>query len=338
MLIHSDRFVLSAVLIFFFTLLVTKADGQLVNGTDTGLGGQSKITGMVLTPDGQRIAGHIAVKLLTETRGQRVAFTDESGNFSFTGLVSGDYTLLIDKEQQFETYTYPVMIRQRVGFPAESIQVNIRLAYKKGTVPKPGLVDAQFAGVPKAAVDLYNAGVELGKKGDRKGAIEQLQKAVSAYDKFVAAYNEMGVQYLGLGDFVHATEAFQSALKIDATAFGPMMNFGMTLFMMKRYTDADPVLRAAVAMKNDQAAPHYFLGQNAANLGKFDEAEKELQLSLKLGGAEVVEAYRLLAIIHFSKGKKKEAADDLEQYLKINPTAPDADNLRETIKKFRSGD
>ena len=338
MLIHSNRCVLPALLIFFCALSATKAVGQLVNGTNTGLGGQSRITGMVLTPDGQRIAGHIAVKLLTETRGERVAFTDESGNFSFTGLVSGQYTIIIEKEQQFENYAYPFTIRQRAGFPAESLQVNIRLTYKKGLVPKPGLVNAEFAGVPKAALDLYNAGVELGKKGDRQGAIEQLQKAIGEYSKFVAAYNEMGVQYLGLGDFLHATEAFQSALKIDSTAFGPMMNFGMTLFMMKRYRDADPVLRAAVAMKSDQAAPHYFLGQNTANLGKFDEAEKELQLALKLGGPEVAEAYRLLAIIHFSKGKKKEAADDLEQYLKVNPTAQDADNLKETIKKFRAGD
>lgn len=335
MLIHSKRCLFTALLVFLSALSATRVAGQLVLGTPTGLGGGSRVTGLVLTPDGQRVTSHMAVKLVTETRGERVAFVDDSGNFSFTGLVSGDYTIVIDKEKQYETAVYPITIRQRAGFPAESLLINIRLNYKKGTLPKPAVVNAQLVDVPKEALDLYNAGVDLGKKGDRKGAIEQLQKAIGQYDKFVDAYNEMGVQYLGLGDFGHATEAFQSALKIDPNAFGPMMNFGMTLFLMKRYPDADPVLRAAVAMKGDQAAPHYFLGQNTAYLGKFEEAEKELQLALKLGEAQVVEAYRLLAIIHFSQGKKSQAADDLETYLKINPTASDAEQLKKNIATYR---
>ena len=335
MLIHSKRCILTALLILLSALSATKAAGQLVLGTPTGLGGQNRITGTVLTPDGQRATGHIAVTLVTESRGDRVAITDDSGNFAFTGLVNGDYSLLINKEKLYEPYTYPVTIRQRAGFPVESILVNMRLIPKKGKLVKPAVVNARFVDVPREALDLYNAGVELGKKGDRKGAIEQLQMAVGQYPKFVDAYNEMGVEYLGLGDFGHATEAFQSALKIDPNAFGPMMNFGMTLFLMKRYPDADPVLRAAVAMKGDQAAPHYFLGQNTAYLGKFEEAEKELQLALKLGEAQVVEAYRLLAIIHFSQGKKSQAADDLEAYLKVNPTASDAEQLKKNITTYR---
>jgi len=113
------------------------------------------------------------------------------------------------------------------------------------------------------------------------------------------------------------------------------VNRGMTNVLMKRYGEAVPMLRKAVA-KNDQSiAGHYFLGQALANLGIFDEAEKELQTSVKLGNEEVKEAHRLLAIIYVSRGAKKQAADELEAYLKLAPDAPDAEKLKNKIRELR---
>ena len=80
---------------------------------------------------------------------------------------------------------------------------------------------------------------------------------------------------------------------------------------------------------------HYFLGQALANLGLFDEAEKELLNRLELGKEEMKEAHRILAIIYSSRGAKKQAADELETYLKLAPNTPDAEKLKELIRKLR---
>jgi regulator of sirC expression with transglutaminase-like and TPR domain len=40
------------------------------------------------------------------------------------------------------------------------------------------------------------------------------------------------------------------------------------------------------------------------------------------------EAHRLLAIIYTSRGAKKQAASELESYLKLAPDAPDAEEAK----------
>jgi regulator of sirC expression with transglutaminase-like and TPR domain len=47
------------------------------------------------------------------------------------------------------------------------------------------------------------------------------------------------------------------------------------------------------------------------------------------------EAHRILAIIYGSRGDKKRAADNIESYLRLAPTAPDAEKLRSTLKQLR---
>jgi len=105
--------------------------------------------------------------------------------------------------------------------------------------------------------------------------------------------------------------------------------------MMKRFGAVGPMLRKALAKNDQSAVGHYFLGQSLANLGLWEDAEKELLASLKLGQEEMKEAHRLLAIIYTIRGAKKQAADELEAYLKLAPDAPDAEQLRDKIRQLR---
>jgi len=305
---------------------------------DTGLGGANSITGMVLVPSGQRLERRITIRLQTMTRGDRVTMTDDYGKFAFQGLVSGDYTVVIDKEKEYEPYSQQVQVRQFRGFPPQLYNLNIRLEFKGRAEAKPGVIDAELAKIPKQALDMYNQAIELAKNGDRPGAILQLQGVVAEYPEFMLAYNEMGVQYMKLNDLQKSDEALQKALKIDAKAFMPLMNRGIVLVMLRRYADAEPLLREAVKMKSDQAVGHYFLGQAVAYLGNFDEAEKELSTAVKLGGDEMKEAHRLLTIIYSNRGDKKQAIVELETYLRLAPTTPDAEQLRKVILKLKGLD
>src|SRR5688572_27482933 len=81
--------------------------------TDTGLGGVNSITGMILGASGQRIQRRVSVRLQTMTRGDRITTSDEYGNFVFRGLNSGDYTVVIDKEREYEAFAQTVSIIDR---------------------------------------------------------------------------------------------------------------------------------------------------------------------------------------------------------------------------------
>jgi len=303
--------------------------------TDTGLGGTNTISGAILVSTGQRAEHRITVRLQSMTKGDRITTSDEYGNFVFRGVPSGDYTIVIDKEKDFEPFTQIVSVIQPRGMPPQTYPLSVRLTSKTGTVVKPGVINAELADVPKNALVHYYNAAELAKKNQSQQAIEELKLAIKEYPSFGLAFNEIGVQYVKLNQLENADEAFQAALKIDPAAFPPLLNRGIANVLMKRYGEAVPMLRKALAKDDQSTAGHYFLGQALASLGLFEDAEKELQASLKLGKEEVNEAHRLLAIIYASRGAKKQAAEELEAYLKMAPNAPDAEKLKEKIRELR---
>ncbi|MFN2510511.1 MAG: tetratricopeptide repeat protein [Pyrinomonadaceae bacterium] len=198
------------------------------------------------------------------------------------------------------------------------------------------MLNAELKNVPQKARAYYDKGLEKAKNGDHAGAIEQLKLAIKEYPSFPLAFNELGVQYLKLNQLENADEAFQGALKIAPDAFAALINRGIANVMMKRYGEAVPILRKALKKNDQSAVGHYFLGQALANLGLFEDAEKELLASLELGKEEMKEAHRILAIIYASRGAKNQAANELEAYLKLAPGAPDAEKLKDMIRQLKS--
>ena len=305
---------------------------------DSGLGGGNSIIGSVYLPSGQKPGTRMRVRLFTLTRGDVTSMTDDNGKFSFRGLVGGNYTVVIDDEKEFEPFSQQVDIIQLRGAPPQAVSLNIRLTVKGRTGFKPGVVNAELANVPPRALDFYKKAVDLAKSGDPKSAIEQLQLATSEYPKFMLAFNEMGVQHVRLNECEKAEESFRSALKIEPEAYSPLINHGIVLVLLSRYVEAEPVLRKALKLNEKSPVGHYYLGRAVANLGRFDEAEKELVSSVKLGGDEIKEAHRYLAIIYSSRGDMKRNLIELETYIRLVPTAPDAEQLRNVILQLKGSD
>lgn len=302
---------------------------------DTGLGGNNSIEGNVILSSGQRLDRRIRVRLVTMTKGDQTSMTDEYGKFYFRGLVNGDYTVTIDGEKEFEPISHRVSIIVLRGSPPQNYMVSIRLTIKKDTEPKAGVVNAELSNVPPKAVELYNKALELSKQNDHKGAIEQLQAAIKEYGDFVLGYNEMGYQYMKLTDYEKAEAAFQSALKINPDALLPLTNHGIVLNCLNKFPEAEKELRKAIKINDKLPVTHYWLAYSIANQNRFDEAEKEFLLAAKLGGPEMKEAHRYLAIIYSSKGDKKRQIAELETYLLLAPTAADAEQLRKLLQQLK---
>lgn len=303
--------------------------------TDTGMGGINSIFGQVLTPSGQKASRRLRVRLASMQNGDRTSTTDDAGNFLFRGLKNGTYTVTIDGELDLEPYSQTVNIMTLNGSPGQEYSLLIRLLAKKSSVPKPSVVSSENSAVPLAAMEFFKKAVGMSKAGDYEGAVQQLELAVKEYPKFTYAYNEMGVQYLRLNDPVKAAEAFRSALKIKADAIEPMTNLGVTLYRLKDFAGAETLLREAIKVDDKSAPGHYFLGEALAYQGKFDEAERELVNSVRLGGDSMTDAHRTLAIIYGSRGDKKKQAAELETYLKLAPNAPDAEQLRHLVMQLK---
>jgi tetratricopeptide (TPR) repeat protein len=309
---------------------------QQAGGTDTGLGGGNAISGTVLLPTGQRVQTHVSVRLQTSTRGDRLAVTDDNGNFSFRQLPNGEYGIVIDKEKDFEPFRQVVEIRQYAGTPPQNYPMNIRLEAKGGVKAKPGVLNADLANVPQNAQATYRLALKSAQAGKNTEAIDQLKQAISEYPNFMLAYNELGVQYLAEGDLAKAEESLTSALKIKPDAFEPLVNYGITLVRLNRFSEAIPQLRAAIKQKEQSALGHYYLGRALAYQQRYDDAIAELNLAIQLGGDQMKEGHRYLAGIYNARGDKQRAISELETYLKLAPNSKDADHLRQVISDLRN--
>ena len=330
-------------IIYLITLAGISGYGQISRiptegETDSGLGGGNVIEGLVQLPSGQRLDRRIRVRLYTSTRGDVTSMTDDTGKFVFRGLVGGDYTVVIDGEKEFETTSQPVNIIQFRGAPSQVYSLQMRLVPKSNDLQKPGVVSAEFANVPEKALNSYKKGIELAKMRDFKGAVKQFEQATAEYPKFMFAFNEMGIQYLRLNEIEKADEAFQSALRIEPEAFTPLINRGIVASRFNKFSDAEKYIKSALNSNQKSAIAHFYLAQAIANQNRFDEAEKEFNLSVKFGGDEMMESHRYLAIIYINRGDKKRAIPELETYLKLAPTTPDAQQLQNLIRKLKGLD
>ena len=322
--------------LWYACAVFTQISGISDSESQTNLGGNNSIIGTVFSPSGRPLEQRVRIRLSTMTRGDRVFTTNQNGAFAFRGLPSGSYTISIDREVEYRPYTTSVDVLQirSGGSPTPTVvTLNIRLEYKDRN--KAGVVNAELLSAPEKARTHYNKGIEESKKGNREAAIEEFKQAIAEHPSFTMAFNELGVQYLKLNRVEEADHAFQNALKIDPESFAALTNRGIANVMLKRYGEAVPFLRKALKQNDQSAVCHYFLGQALANLGLLDEAEKSLVVSLKLGKDQMKEAHRILAIIYSSRGAKKQAAKELEAYLKLAPDTPDADQIREKIRRLK---
>lgn len=330
------RTILLATIIGYSAALVTaQITGGINETTHTSHGGNNYIAGTVYAPDGFPIRTRMRIKLNSLAWGDIIASTDERGQFVFSGIAAGTYTIIIDTEKEFQPVSHQVDILRDRNIVPETYSVNIRLREVEGpkSTTKPSVVKAENAGVPKKALEFYDKASALAREKDYAGAIRELKLAVEEYPSFVSALSLIGMLHLRLNELDKADEAFKAALKIDPEAYEPLLNRSITLLKLSKFKDAETSLRKTLKVKPDSSAAYYYLGRTLNKLGKNDEAEKAFLTCTEKSPGEFKEAHRLLAAIYLDRGKPERVVEQLEMYLKLVPTAPDAENLRMVIEQ-----
>lgn len=337
-----------------FSILVTLllfsagvAQAQSGGGIDqTGTGGRHAINGRLIFPSGQRADYRIKIKLESPGSGDLSVLSDVNGNFSFQSLRPGNYHVIVEGGEYFETVRESVFIESAVvgtrtasGMFAIARPFNLQIylrARGEAASTKPGVLNAALATVPKAAIDSYQKGLESVGRGETDKAIDHLKRAVDVHANFPLALNELGVQYLRKGELDKAAEALAKALQLAPEAPEPSLNYGIALLQQKKFAEAQAQLRDAVK-KNDSAfTAHLYLGITLIHFKNFTEAETEFRKAITLGGPKASQAHYYLGGVYWQTGKFRQAADELEMYLKLEPKAANADRIRNTIKDLRA--
>jgi Tfp pilus assembly protein PilF len=321
------------------------ADAQSSGGVDqTGTGGQHTIQGRIYFPSGRRSDFRLMVKLQSHNSGELSVLSDANGSFSFRGLTSGSYTVVIDGGDDYETVSEAVYIetyggnnsRTNASMPgiARLYTVQISLQPKQSSSARPGVLNAALASIPVPARELYQKALDASQAGRRIEAIDNLSAALVIYPEFPLALNELGVQYLKLGQAAKAAEALGRAVKLAPNDFQPRLNYGIALLNQRRLAEAEGHLRVAVSMNTSAPMGHMYLGIVLASQRKLEEAERELGIAIGSKSSEVALAHRYLGGVFWAKRDYQRAVTELETYLKLVPKAKDAKVLRQKIKEL----
>lgn len=297
------------------------------------------IVGSMMTSHGQT-PDH-AVRITLEARGTVIAtaFSDRAGKFTFAGLTSGIYHVLVDDEN-YRPIDESVEVDPAISDPTP---VRLSLVPKESAHPEspapgknPSMAgSAELKQFPKPALKEFEKGVKAAKDGRTDEAIEHYQKAIQLAPDLYPARNNLGSAYLGQSQFAAAREEFEQVIKINPSDAAAYFNLGYLFLLTEKYEDAAHWLDQGLRKEPNNALGHFLLGVLCAQTGDVSRAEKELRAALQLD-PKTPRAHLALVNLYLQQGRTVDAADELRHFLKDFPNHPDGLKAQDVLQKLEA--
>jgi tetratricopeptide (TPR) repeat protein len=189
---------------------------------------------------------------------------------------------------------------------------------------------------PNNARKAYEKAQKDVAKENLKEAEKELNKAVQEFPKFAAAWSLLGMIHQGNNQFDLATKDYTQAIAADSQYAKPYFGLAMIAANQQNWKDtvrmSEQVNRLAPLAYPDA---YFFSGVGSFNLGNLDDAERNIRKFLSLD----TEHRKPIAILYLGDilGRKQDIAGAVQQakaYLAVAPNAPNADNVRQRLKKL----
>jgi Tfp pilus assembly protein PilF len=330
------------VILLLLSLFLTETYAQKTAEINSGMNGNEQISGRIFFPQGDKSGVRPMVKLQSLSSSEVTGMADPVGNFRFTHLRPDTYTVIVDAGDAYEKAIETVTVGFSGGVPAQGdpgsyavplvYEAQFYLKYKHGARPPTISPD-----VSAAAQDLFRQAAENIRAGDHVKAIEQLKAAITQAPKFATAYNELAAEYIKTGQGDQALATLKEGVKADPDDLTLRLNYGIALLNQKKLAAAEAQLLQLANIKDNPDAPTagYYLGLTLMSENKTEAAQSVFETVIKNGGDKFAMAHKYLGGIYWRNKKYREAANELEKYLKLEPKAADADKIRDTVKELR---
>jgi tetratricopeptide (TPR) repeat protein len=271
--------------------------------------------------------------------------TRNEGDFAFTRIVPAEYEVHVTSSG-FESAMQIARFSQtdRMNF-FEVVNVEIILRAKAEPAVRPaGISFAQE--VPENARGVYEKGVAKLREGKSEEALALLLQAVNLFPSYFDANFTLAKELFRTGKDREALEAIERARQVNERESAVYHLFGLIMLKQQKFKVAEFAFREAVQFNAGNAAAHFYRGRTLIELAlrnkdekeraaDLSESEKELNQAWELSDKRLHDVFMQRARIHELQGNKAAAADDLENFLKAQPNAPNAAAIRQAIDSLR---
>jgi Tfp pilus assembly protein PilF len=266
---------------------------------------------------------------LKSPRGETVkdAFTHGDGDFQFDGLRNGEYIIEINVKD-YDLYTERVTIS---GSSHVGMSINLNRVGKAASATSQMSISAHQLSVPHKAYEEFEKGLSLVYlKSDYRGAINQFQLAIRDFPTYYEAYAEEGAAYQALEETGPAEEALRKSVELSSGQYAEaLFNLAALLTDTKRYPEAEAIARKAILDDKTSWRGPFELARALVALKQTDEAEKNAQEARDIM-PDNSPVYLLLANIHIQKKDYPALIRDLNEFLRLAPNSPEAEQARKT--------
>jgi tetratricopeptide (TPR) repeat protein len=330
----------SAILLLLFAGLTSARAGQkpaaMTGAAEPNMG---SIRGRVVMPNGSPVEQALRINVTgrIDRGAQMMIFTDQQGTFEIKNLQPGTYNVEAegDKRLQLESGSerVDVIANATVAVTVYLKEKNVSVENKPaGMVVSAGELDSK---VPEKARQQFERASHFAQEGKTQEAITSLRKAIEIYPGYLSAHNDLGTLLFSLGKLDEAADELQSAIKLDPKAFNPQVNLGIVLVHQQRFLEAAQALDKALSLDSTAPAAHLYAGLAYGGLGEGERAEKELTTAYRAGGAKYALALFHLGQLYMEEGKREQALQSFEAYLRDAPGAANAEQVRRLVSMLR---
>lgn len=311
--------------------------------------GRSVITGTVFAAAHRPIAD-VWVELLDDFNSTISRMkTDGSGRFTFNNLINGNYRLRVlpygtDYKEKVQDVTLVSMsaVSGRPGADRQNIDVFLELNTRAASGPfavGPGVIFAQE--VPEEAERLYLEGIRFLREKNEKEGLGRLKKSIEVFPTYYLALDRLGGEYAMRGNkdrsyWEAARLLLEKAVEVNPRGINSIFGLGWTQYQLGMNAQAVASMERATSLNGKAADAFLWLGKAQLRLSAVDKAEVAFKRANELTKGKVAEIHKFLAKIYGDQKRYREAADELELYLRTQSDVKDDAEIQELIKKLRA--
>lgn len=304
-------------------LAVLLGAAPLFAQSGVGPGSRPVIQGEVTLPNGNP-ASEVYIQLEPENGGGLIAsaITDSAGFFVFPQVVVGNNYTIVISVQGFEPINKLVMVTDML-----TVEDFTLVPIPAPQEPNAGAsVPVQAVKIPPAAWQAYLQAARQIDQGDDAGAAINLQKAIHAFPKFAAAYRKLSAVDANQGKFADAAVAIQQAMRLGKN--GENYAYLGYLYMQEKQTKkAKDAFAQSIRMSPKDWLAQMELGRLLYTEKDYKGAYPHLELARTLR-PDLRTAHLLLYDDLIRLNKKQEALDEVNDFLKRFPKAPEAAQMQ----------